>query len=149
MGDVVPTVTDMLTSLEDARFFHSEINAIVRGQQDTHDLRRIRRYFRGYLHCWKAVFLKSDKTWVPWIQRWQQQSLSPAEIEVCDLLRETRDFDTHEGMIEVSGEVAAGLFPIVMIIVPKPPQPRRELISTTEVGLELAAKLIRDHPTFT
>ncbi len=48
-------------------------------------------------------------------------------------------------MTEVSGEVAAGLFPIVMIGPVEPSHSRRELISCTIKGLILAECLINDN----
>src|SRR5712692_10107169 len=51
----MPTIQEMTTSLEDARFFHHKIEAIATGPEQHHDLDVIRRYFRGYLHCWKTV----------------------------------------------------------------------------------------------
>jgi len=154
----MPTIDDMQTSLEDATFFHDQINRIVRGSQQQHDLTMIRRYFRSYLHCWKTVLYfvriakglqsnQNTKLWVAWCQRWQQQRLSSVEVQVFEPLRETRDFDTHEGMVEVEEEVAAGLFPIVMIAPTKSPHSRRELISCTNTGLDLGARLIQDHTT--
>ena len=49
------TVAEMNISLEDTRWFHQRIDEIVRGPQHGHDLAVIRRYFRGYLQCWKTV----------------------------------------------------------------------------------------------
>ena len=49
------TVAEMNISLEDATWFHLKIDQIVRGPQQDHDLAVVRRYFRGYLHCWKRV----------------------------------------------------------------------------------------------
>ncbi len=152
----MPTVDDMRTSLEDARFFHEQIDRIVRGPQQQHDLTLIRRYFRAYLHCWKTVLHfvriakgldggKNDKGWIPWSRRWLAR-LGPAEAEVFEQLRQTRDYDTHQGMIEVAGEVAAGLFPIVMIVPAKPSHSRRELISCTSTGLALGDRLLREYP---
>jgi len=51
----MPTIRDMTTSLQDASFFNDKIEAIVRGPEQQHDLAVVRRYFRGYLHCWKTV----------------------------------------------------------------------------------------------
>jgi hypothetical protein len=110
----MPTMQEMTTSLEDARFFNDEIEKIVRGPQSGHDLAVIRRYFRGYLHCWKTVLhlirdakgLSKDKDWIKWCQRWQTKHLDGNGIESMDQLRETRDYDTHTGTIVVSGEGA-------------------------------------------
>ena len=151
----MPTIDDMETSLEDARFFHQKIESIVRGPQAGHDLTLIRRYFRAYLHCWKTVvhLVRSAKgldgnkeAWISWCERWQTR-LTAAETDVFEQLRQTRDYDTHKGMIAVDGEVAAGLFPIVMAIPTKSSHSRRELISCTNTGLDLADRLIQDHPT--
>jgi hypothetical protein len=153
----MPTIDDMRTSLEDARFFHEEIDRIVRGPQHEHDLSLIRRYFRAYLHCWKAVLhfvrvaknldgRKNDNAWKDWCKQWLGR-LEPSDSEVFEQLRQTRDYDTHEGMIEVASEVAAGLFPIVMIVPAKPSHSRRELISCTRTGLALGDRLLREFPT--
>jgi hypothetical protein len=144
----------MRTSLEDARFFHDQIDRIVRGPQKEHDLTLIRRYFRAYLHCWKTVLhfvrvakaLDRDKAWKAWAERWRAR-LGPDEAQVFEQLRETRDYDTHEGMLEVGGEVAAGLFPIVMIVPAKPSHSQIELIYCTSTGLALGDRLIREHPS--
>ena len=154
----MPTINDMQTSLEDARFFHEQVERIVRGPQAQHDLTVIRRYFRAYLHCWKMVLhfvrvakgldgRQQDKEWAAWCTRWRQARLNSTETEVFEQLRQTRDHDTHVGMIDVSGEVAAGLFPIVMIVPAKSTHSRRELISCTNTGLDLGDRLIRDHST--
>jgi hypothetical protein len=153
----MPTIDDMRTSLEDARFFHEQIERIVRGPQQQHDLDLIRRYFRAYLHCWKTVLhfvrtakkldgRKHDEEWISWCKRWLGR-FDPNEIEIFEQLRETRDYDTHKGMIEVAGEVATGLFPIVMLAPARPSHSRRELISCTGKGLALGDRLIHDHPT--
>src|SRR5262245_57650557 len=44
-----------LFSLEDARFFYKQLDPIIRGPEQGHDLQRIRRYSRAYLHCWKCI----------------------------------------------------------------------------------------------
>ena len=153
----MPTVDDMRTSLEDARFFHEQIDRIVRGPQQQHDTDLIRRYFRAYLHCWKTVlhFVRTEKgldggknnaAWISWCQRWLGR-FDPNEIQIFEQLRETRDHDTHKGKIEVGGEVAAGLFPIVMLAPANPSHSRRELISCTRTGLALGDRLINDYPT--
>ena len=151
---VMATADEMRTSLEDARFFHEHIDRIVRGPQQ-HDLPVIRRYFRAYLHCWKTVLhfvrvakhlegRKNDRAWGAWCKRWLTRR-DPPEIEVFEQLRETRDYDTHQGMIEVAGEVAAGLFPIVMVVPARPSHWRRELISCTGTGLALGDRLLREY----
>jgi hypothetical protein len=71
--------------------------------------------------------------------------LDRSDYEVFELLRQTRDHDTHVGMIEVKGEIAAGLFPIVMFQ-PAKRHHRRELISCCDRGLFVADHLIREHP---
>lgn len=150
----MPTIDDMRTSLEDARFFHEQIDRIVRGPQQQHDLDLVRRYFRAYLHCWKTVlhFVRSakgldrKKEWISWCKRWLRR-FSPDEIEIFEQLRETRDFDTHQGIMEVAGEVAMGLFPIVMLAPANPSHSRKELITCTSKGLTLADHLINDYPT--
>jgi hypothetical protein len=102
----MPTTQEMTTSLEDARFFNDKIEKIVRGPQSGHDLTVVRRYFHGYLHCWKTVLhlvraakgLDSDeKKWVQWCQRWQAKHLDADSVKSMDQLRETRDYDTHAG----------------------------------------------------
>src|SRR4030095_3929605 len=121
-----------------------QIDHIVRGPQDRHDLVVVRRYFRAYLHCWKTLlhFIRiakqlevgrNDKKWIAWCRRWSEH-LTKGEQEVFEQLRVLRDHDTHQGLVEVTGEVAAGLFPIVMLVSPTPPHLRTELISTTAVG---------------
>jgi len=52
-----------------------------------------------------------------------------AYYEVFECLRRTRDWDTHEGMIHVVGQIAAGIFPIVILPREQSPSPPRELIS--------------------
>jgi hypothetical protein len=96
------TADEMRISLEDARFFREQIDRIVRGPQQQHDLTVIRRYFRAYLHCWKTVLhfvrvakhldgRKNNRAWIAWCKRWLAR-LDPAEIEVFEQLRETRDY---------------------------------------------------------
>ena len=80
------------------------------------------------------------------VEKWAK-GLEPGDSEVFECLRNTRDHDTHVGMIEVKGEVAAGLFPIVMFAPGKSSGPRRELISCCERGLVVADRLIQDHLT--
>ena len=155
----MPPIDDMLTSLDDARFFHEQIDRIVRSPQQQHDLDLVRRYFRAYLHCWKTVlhFVRTAKgldgtrqnaQWNAWCGRWQALAhFDPTEIEIFKQLRETRDHDTHKGMIEIAGEVAAGLFPIVMVGPAKSSHSRRELVSCTSKGLDLVDRLINDHTT--
>jgi|SRR5215813_5264466 len=147
---------EMTISLEDARFFNDEIERIVRGQESGHDLMLVRRYFRGYLHCWKTVLHLvraakglNKKQWIEWCQRWQAQHLDNDSIASMDQLRETRDYDTHTGTLAVSGEVAAGLFPLVFVAPVKPSQLRKELVTLTRKGLEVADKLITTHARFT
>jgi len=148
---------EMTTSLEDAKFFNDEIERIVRGPESGHDLTLVRRYFRGYLHCWKTVLHlvraakgpTNKKQWVQWCRRWQAQHLDNDAIESMDQLRETRDYDTHTGTLIVSGEVAAGLFPLVFVAPVKPSQLRKELVTLTRKGLEVAGMLITTHAGFT
>jgi hypothetical protein len=144
----------MTTSLEDARFFYTRMEPIIRGPEQGQDLVLIRRYFRAYLHCWKCVphFVREVKglarktnDWIEWCKRWARR-LTPDDYEVFECLRKTRDRDTHEGMIAVRGEVAAGLFPIVMFQPGKGSGPRRELISCCDRGLVVADHMIREHP---
>jgi hypothetical protein len=147
---------EMITSLEDARFFNEEIERIVRGPQSGHDLAVIRRYFRGYLHCWKTVLhlvreakgLSNKNDWINWCQRWQTQHLDGNGIESMDQLRETRDYDTHTGTIGVSGEVAAGLFPLVFVGPVKAAQTRKELVTLTRKGLDVVRLLISTYGSF-
>lgn len=147
------TVQDMWTSLEDARFFYKKLEPIIRGQQQQQDLELIRRYFRAYLHCWKCILhfvreaksFDKDQDWIAWCKRWQQ-TLEPSDLTVFEYLRKTRDHDTHEGMIEVEGQVAAGLYPIVMFHPGKQSGPRTELISCCERGLLVIEQLIQHHP---
>ena len=48
-------------------------------------------------------------------------------------------------MIKVKGEVAMGLFPIVMFLPGKDSGPLRELISCCDRGLFIAGHLIEEH----
>jgi len=148
-----PTVSDMKTSLEDARFFYEKLDPIIRGPEQQQDLELVRRYFRAYLYCWKCIphFVREvtgltgkKKAWITWCQKWAKR-LPPGDSEVFDCLRQTRDHDTHAGMIKVRGEVAAGLFPIVMFLPGKGSQPWRELISCCDRGLVVADHLIQEH----
>jgi hypothetical protein len=151
------TADELRTTLEDALFFHEHIDRIVRGPQQQHDLTVLRRYFRAYLHCWKTLLhfvrvakhlegRKNEQAWIAWCKRWFVR-LNPAEIEVFEQLRKMRDYDTHQGMINVAGEVAAGLFPIVMIVAVGQAHSRRELISCIGTGLVLGDRLLRDYQT--
>lgn len=148
----MPTLQDMKTSLEDTRFFYEKLEPIIRGPQQQQDLELVRRYFRAYLHCWKCVLhfvrevksLKRDQDWNAWCDSWKQ-TLASSDRTVFEYLRNTRDHDTHRGMIIVEGEVAAGLYPIVMFRPGKQSGPRTELISCCERGLLIADQLIRDH----
>jgi hypothetical protein len=151
----MPTINQMTTSLDDAQFFNDKIEQIVRGPESGHDVEVIRRYFRGYLHCWKTVlhFVRKakglgKKDWINWCQRWQTTHLDKNGIESMNQLRETRDYDTHTGTIIVSGEVAAGLFALVFVGPVAATHVRRELVTLTKVGLEVAGALIATHATF-
>lgn len=154
----MPTIEDMKTSLEDARFFCDRIEDSVRGPQKGQDLLAARRYFRAYLHCWKCVVdyvkkakgLDGDKNaglWKKWYKKWRM-NLPSWDSEIYDLLRKMRDSDTHDGVIKVDQTVAAGLFPIVMLKPQRisPPPPDRELLPCCKRGLQIAAQLINDHP---
>ena len=160
MAGPKPTLTDMSTSLEDARFFYDKIDAIARGPEEKQDLEFVRRYFRGYLSCWKSILhfvrevkgLKNDGQWIRWCQSFQNAQISDtADREVFDCLRETRDHDTHSGMIAVERQIALGLHPVVMFY----PQSKgsqgapRELTSCCERGLEVAGCVIRNYPQVT
>jgi hypothetical protein len=149
-----PTPADMRITLEDARFFYEKLDSIVRGSEQQQDIEVIRRYFRAYLHCWKCIVhfvrevkrLRKKNDWIAWCNKWAGK-LNTSDYEIFECLRTTRDHDTHVGMIDVTGEVAAGLFPIVMFEPGKTPGHRRELISCCERGLFVADHLIRMHPT--
>jgi hypothetical protein len=140
-----PTPADMGISLEDARFFYEKLDPIIRGSEQQQDLELIRRYFRAYMYCWKSVlhFVQEAKG-SSWCKEWALQ-LDPNDYEVFECLRKTRNHDTHVGMIEVKGEIAAGLFPIVMFQPGKGSGDRRELISCCERGLCVAEHLIREY----
>ena len=150
------TVQDMNVSLEDSRFFNDKIQTIVRGPQQGHDVDVIRRYFRAYLHCWKTVLhlvryakgLSNETSWVSWCQRWQVQHLDGNRTAVMDQLRTTRDHDTHSGTITISGEVAAGLFPLVFVEPVMSSQQRRELVTVTTQGIQIISQLIATHAAF-
>jgi len=152
------TVTEMNISPGDASWFHLRIDEIVRGPEQSHDLAVVRRYFRGYLHCWKTVLhlvreakglggLKHNADWVAWCKRWQAGHLQPESRDTMDQLRETRDYDTHSGTIDVSGEAAAGLFPLVFVGPVKASHIRRELVTCTNQGLVIIEQLIATHAT--
>ena len=148
----IPTLQDMKISLEDARFFYKKLETIVRGPEQRQNLELIRRYFRAYLHCWKSIvhFVKEvkglvDPAWSTWCNIWQK-SLQFGDRTVFEYLRKTRDYDTHMGMIDIEGEIAAGLNPIVMFQPGKQSGPRTDLISCCERGLHVVQQLIKDHP---
>ncbi len=150
----MPTIDDMKTSLDDAKFFYEQLEPVIRGPEQGQDLQLIRRLFRAYLHCWKCVLdfvrkakgLETKNDWKRWCKEWErQQGLSPGDCTAFRYLRETRDHDTHEGIVQVDGEVAAGLFPIVMFQPADQSDPRTELISCCERGLAVAEQLIHDH----
>ena len=154
-----PTPSDIRTSLEDARFFYEKLNTIIRGPEQGHDLVLIRRYFRAYLHCWKCVphFVReikelsgkrNDRAWIAWSNKWANR-LNTSDFKVFECLRKTRDHDTHEGMIEVNGEIAAGLFPIVMFQPGKGSGSPRELISCCDRGLFVLDDMIREYANIT
>ncbi len=152
----MPTVQDMQTSLEDARFFYEKhLEPIIRGSEEQQDPELIRKYFRAYLHCWKSILyfvqeikVLSGKAWGKWCDEWKQHVLDDSEQKIFDYLRETRNHDTHQGTIVITKQVAI-LTPIVMF---RPPvvklgePPEIELISCCERGLIVAEKLIREHP---
>src|SRR5262249_479964 len=144
------------TSLEDAAFFDEKIQTIVRGPEQGHDLTLIRRYFRAYLHCWKTVLhfvreakgLKKDKDWARWCTRWQSYHLDGPSAAGMEQMRMTRDYDTHWGGIVLSGEIAAGLFPLVFLQPVASSQVRRELVTFTAAGIRVIAILIKTHGSF-
>ena len=68
-------------------------------------------------------------------------------IDLMDQLREMRDYDTHTGTLVVSGEVAAGLFPLVFVAPVKMSHTRRELVPLTTKGLETIGEIITTHAT--
>jgi hypothetical protein len=149
----MPTAKEMSISLEDARFFNDKIEEIVRGTQQGHDLDIIRRYFRVYLHCWKTVLhlireakglggKTKEAKWIAWCRRWQSKHLDPQAITLMDQLREMRDYDTHSGTLSVTGEVAAGLFPLVFVNPVRKSHDRRELVTCTGNGLKVISKII-------
>jgi hypothetical protein len=69
-----PTLNDLKTSLEDARFFYQKLEPIIRGPEQDQDLEVVRCYFRAYLHCWKCILyfvparkdLNSRSAWIAW-----------------------------------------------------------------------------------
>ena len=91
---------------------------------------------------------KSDSAWNDWCKKWAK-GLAPGDWDVFDCLSKTRDHDTHEGMIVVTGQIAAGLFPIVMFRPGKASLPPRELISCFPHGLDVADRLIQQHASVT
>lgn len=148
---VIPTILDMNTSLEDARFFYEELDRLIRGPEEHQDIVKIRRYFRAYLHCWKTILhfvreikglAKKESEWITRCKKWEKKVLLPNEGEAYNTLRETRDFDTHSGMITVK-RIVAVIWPLVMF---QPHgKPERELISCCKLGLNVGEKLIREH----
>jgi negative regulator of sigma E activity len=103
------------------------------------------------LHCWKAVlyFVRKEKglnerQWKKWSDGWQEKFLDEDGIKSMKELRETRDYDTHKGTIVVSGEVAAGLFPLVVFVDPES-KAKRELVTLTRKGLEVVKALVATH----
>lgn len=150
----MPTLQDMNTSLEDARFFYRKLEPIIRGPEQQQDLELVRRYFRAYPHCWKCVLhfvreiliLKQKRAWENWCKKWEKR-LQPSDCNVFTYLRNTRDHDTHKGMIIVVGEVDAGLYPIVMFQPGKQSGPRTELMSCCDRGLFIAERLIQEYPS--
>jgi hypothetical protein len=84
-----------------------------------HDLSVIRRYLRAYLHCWKTILhfvchakrlerRRNDKAWAAWCKRWfVVAALAPTDIEIFGQFRQTGDYDTHQGIVEVAGEVGS------------------------------------------
>ena len=155
------TISEMRTSLCDAEFFNEKIQKIARGREPGQRVDDIRRYFRAYLHCWKTVLylvreskgLKKKADWIRWCNAWKQAHLDQTAGTVMDQLRETRDFDTHTGSVVLSGEVAAGLFPLVFLE-PVPRRhggvshARRELVGITKEGLAVLDLLIRTQARF-
>lgn len=152
----MPTTDEMNISLDDAKFFNDKIGEIVRGPDHGHDLAVVRRYFRGYLHCWKTVLHlvreakgfgapRQTKSWIAWCKRWQSGHLDSRDVDLMDQLRETRDYDTHTGTIVITGEVAAGLFPLVFVSPVTTSHTRRELVTCTRRGLDLISAIIATH----
>ena len=152
----MPTTDEMKISLDDAKFFNDKIEEIVRGPEYGHDLAVIRRYFRGYLHCWKTVLYpvreakgygkpSEKENWIAWCARWQSGHLDSPGIDLMDQLRETRDYDTHTGTIVVTDEVAPGLLPLVFVSPVKTSHARRELVTCTRRGLDLISTIIATH----
>ena len=157
-SECMPTANEMSISLDDARFFNDKIEEIVRGPEQGHDLDIIRRYFRAYLHCWKTVLHlvreakgfggTGQKTnWIAWCIRWQSRYLDPQAIVLMNQLREMRDYDTHSGTVVVTGEVAAGLFPLVFVNPVKASHDRRELVTCTRNGLKVISEIIATYAT--
>ena len=150
------TIAEMNASIEDARWFHQSIDHIVRGPQHGHDMAVVRRLLRGYLHCWKTVlhFVREAKglggdnrAWAAWCVGWQGRHLTPDGREIMDQLRLTRDYDTHSGSIVVSGQVAVGLFPIVLFDPVDTTLVRRELVTCTNQGINILEQLVATHGT--
>ena len=150
------TAKEMNISLEDTRFFSDKIQEIVRGPQQSHDPDVIRRYFRAYLHCWKTVLhfvrnvkgLKERAKWIAWCERWRKKYLDECRSSLMEQLRELRDYDTHSGVIDLTGEIAL-LTPVMFVNPVSASHERAELVKCTEEGLEILSKLINTHKTFT
>src|SRR6266849_10782590 len=123
----MPGHHDVDVTIEDAAFFLEKLASLARGNEAQQDLDMIRRYFRGYLQCWKSALhfvreiktLKEHTRWITWIGRLRTAGgWSKDEVGVWEGLRKLRDNDTHHGLITTDREIAAGLFPIAMITPP-------------------------------
>ena len=148
------TVSEMNISLEDASWYHLRIDEIVRGPQQGHDLAVIRALLprlSTVLHLVREAKglggSRHNRDWVAWCKRWQAGHLQPESRDTMDQLRETRGYDTHSGTIDVSGEVAAGLFPLVFVGPVKASHIRRELVACTCQGLAIIEQLFTTHAT--
>ena len=146
----MPTQQDMQTSLGDARFFCREISKIVRGlPEHEQNLEEVRRYFRGYLHCWKSTveLVRKERGLIGTeLQQWiEKEGLEGSDLETYTNLRLTRDDDFHSWLIKPEREIANKLYPIVMFQPGGEGAKRRELISCCERGLGVAEWLIQHH----
>ncbi len=153
---MAPIKDDIRTSLDDAEFYRSKINEIVRLKSEhEQDVEEVRRYFRGYMHCWKAALelMREYKgmskhrfsEWVKAQHPWETEH----EKGLWKSLKHTRNYDSHRGAVTLKREIAHAS-PIAMFI----PQIRRgndyfpgqpvELISTCERGIAMAGKLLQN-----
>ena len=146
----MPTHADLEVSLGDTKFYHQKINTIVRGSEHGIDLDEVRRYFRGYLHCWKTVlhFVRSMKAfdndengWKQWCERWVGKHLDAPATTTANKLRELRDDDTHKTTLTLAMERGSAPVGTPLVFV-EPVSDHLELVTVTAKGVDILEKLI-------